>query len=686
MHSRCWPVVTETCFSEAMESGAAPVICMLNEGRYQMQRIPVAEGTKYLCTLHLLDSAETTGQDFRPEPFGGVGFREDSEVAGIALNKDYEIVRLNTAARRLFGSVGVAQTGLISPKIAGLRELQLLGQLEEKQELRFSSKIHFGYYELRMRRHNGFAAPVHIIIRIHELSSRVRVYKRLQECNYRYKTVFQNVRIGLFQTTPQGKLITANPALAHMLGYASPAQLMREVKNMRDIYVHPTRRDAIIHHIETHGFVADVESDVCRRDGSITRISGTTVGMKDSNNRLIMLQGTIVDTRRYGKQQKVLEILRNTLLKISDSILVTDFEHEVIYVNKAFTRLYGYRLEELRRAFEGTGARQQRARQISWSDMPVINEQGRESSMGAEIREKGSYSGEFINYTKDGREIMVSVAASLIQDEFGAPLAHIIISRDITEKHEAEKNLLRAKKQAEAADQLKANILSNMSHELRTPLTGIIGFASILKDMLAGQDEELLYFIDNIKQSGERLLETLNTLLMVSDIDSQRVRYHFRYVPLREVAEDCMQRMEKQSGQLHLEVGLEEETPGVQAYADYDLLRQAFEKVYKNALKFTEKGRVCVRIGREEDGRVFMSVADTGVGIPEDELESIFSPFTQVSSGISRKYQGTGLGLYVCKSYMKLLGGEISVESVKGEGSVFTLHLPARKPLPESQD
>lgn len=689
--SRHWPAIEHVCTSDQLDFRAKSATLNLDGRCYDVLRIPVEEGTKWLCTISPQDAptAKVAGSASESARRGIRGFREDSEVPGFALNDAFEIVQLNTAARKLMDTVQAPCSGKISPKIARPRELHMLHELSARQndaELRYSSKIRFGYYEVRLRLLRPAEDVPHIIVRVYELTSKVRVYKRLQECNYRYKTVFQNVRIGLFQTTPKGKLITANPELARMLGYRSAAQLMREVKNMRDLYVNPERRDAIIYHIEKHGFVADVESDICQRDGTVVRLSGTTVGMKDSNNRLIMLQGTIIDTRRYGKQQKVLEILRNTLLKISDSILITDFQHEVIYVNEAFTKLYGYKLEELRQTFGGAGGQEERSRQISWSDTRVTTKEGREISMGVEVRNKGSYSGEHFNYTKEGREIKVSVAASIIQDEFGDPLAYITISRDITRQHEVEKKLRAAKKRAEEADGLKANILSNMSHELRTPLTGIIGFASMLKEMLAGQDEELLYFTDNIKQSGERLLETLNTILMVSDIDSQRVRYNFREVRLRVLVEDSMKRLKNHSGSLHLSVELIEETPEVTAYADYDLLRQAFEKVYKNALKFTEEGSVTIRIGQKDEKQVFVSVADTGVGIPAENLKSIFSPFTQVSSGIARKYQGTGLGLYVCKSYMQLLKGNITVESKKGEGSIFTMILPTGRAAAESMD
>ncbi|MFW6347194.1 MAG: PAS domain-containing sensor histidine kinase [Cyclonatronaceae bacterium] len=685
---RHWHELIDACISDRPEGSSFVInVCAGGQG-YEAQRVPVADaGGQWLCVFRR--QTPSTKQGEMPEAlpvssFGNIGFREESEIPGIALSKSLEIVRLNTAARRLLTSIGAPMAGTLSPQIAGPAALYLLERLPPGEELQYSAKIGFGYYEIRLRRHQPSLANVYAIVRMRELTNKVRVYKRLQECNYLYKTVFQNVRIGLFQTTPEGKLITANPAMAKTLGYSSPAQLMREVPNMGDLYVYPARRKAIISHIERHGFVTDVESDVRRRDGSIARISGTTVGMKDSKGKLIMLQGTILDTRQYGKRQKVLEILKNTLLKISDSIIITDFEHEVIYVNEAFTRLYGYDLPELRETFAGSDGAQQRAGQIAASNSLIDVEKDRKKTIGAQVEASGSYSGEQVNITKSGHEIVVSVASSIIQDEFGAPLAYITISRDITRQHQAEQNLRNAKKRAEEADQLKANILSNMSHELRTPLTGIIGFASILKDSLAGQDEELLYFIDNIKQSGERLLETLNTILMVSDIDSQRVRYNFRNVPLRRVVEDSITRHKAQSGGAHLDVELHEDEPGMLAYADYDLLRQAFEKVYKNALKFTEEGSVSIRLGRQSENKVFIRVSDTGVGIPEENLQSIFSPFTQVSSGIARKYQGTGLGLYVCKSYMKMLHGNITVESEKGVGSVFTLYLPAGKTMPDT--
>lgn len=634
--------------------------------------IPVAEGGQTLCTFTFKAQGNDNTAGTAPHSY----FRENSDVAGIVLSEDFQIQDVNSAARQLFKTLTIPQTGVLDKRIARPQELHLLKELAG-EELHYCSKIRFEYYEIRLRWYPQPAQTPCFVIRLRKLTSKVRVYKRLQECNYRYKTVFQNVRIGMFQTTPGGKLIVANPALANMLGYSSPEQLMQEVGNMRDLYVRPARRKTIVSHIATHGFVADVESDVRRRDGSIVRLSGTTVGMKDSTGRLIMLQGTIVDTSRYGKRQKVIDILEKTVYKISDSIIISTFEHEIIYVNEAFTKLYGYRLEDLNKAFDTC---EELGRHISFSGSRIKDKAGTETSVGSLTTKEGSYSGEHLNYGQAGDEIRVDVASSLIQDEFGVALAYMTISRDITRHYEAENRLLAAKKQAEEANQLKANILSNMSHELRTPLTGIIGFASMLKDMLTDQDEELLYFLDNIKHSGERLLETLNTILMVSDIESQRVRYNFRLMPFRELVKDTMDRLSKHANGQALSISLREEEAGILVYADYDLLRQAFEKVYGNALKFTEEGSVDVLIGRHDEDTVYVRVADTGVGIPEEDKQHIFAPFTQVSSGMARKYQGTGLGLYVCKSYVELLNGRIEVESKKEEGSVFTIYLPASAP------
>jgi PAS domain S-box-containing protein len=614
------------------------------------------------------------------------GFRQDSDVCGIAVNQNLEILHINRTAKTFLNETKAEDKGKLSPSILGEEQILMLNQLAvlspPDNELQYSSKINGGFYEIRLRQHRLPEGNDCIVIRIRDLNASVRVYKQLQECHYKYKTVFQNVQIGLFQTTYEGRLVTANPAFAKILGYDSVEQLKHEVSNVAVLYEKSDKRPSILDYIYKHGSISDMESDVRRRDGTVIRISGTTAGMFDSKGNLILIQGSIIDTGSYGKQEKALHLMHETLQDITDSIIVSDFEDRIIYVNKAFEQLYGYSKAQLQELAEADNGLQTLASKITFPHSVPVGENGHHH-ISSVVAQNGSYRGKHINYDAAGQPLRVDVSSFEMKDELGKPLAYVTISRDVSIQHEVEESLRNAKQEAEEANQLKTSIISSMSHELRTPLTGIIGFASILKDMLGDQDDEMLAFVENIHESGKRLLETLNTILMVSDIESRRVKRNFEYIPIRPLVEDIVNRSREESGELKLDVRITESVPEkpesnemLSAYADEHLLRQCVYNIYKNALKFTEDGSVSISIGQSEQHQVFIRINDTGIGMPPDKLKSIFSPFTQLSAGISRKYQGTGLGLYVCKSYMKLLGGSIEVESEKGTGSCFTLYLP----------
>lgn len=664
----------------------------LEDSSIRIQVIPIDNGACFLCSFTeeaICPDAVNSGLLPKPKDTApSFGFRQDSDVGGIAVNRRLEILHTNQAALTFLHDIKAENMGKLSSCIMAEEQLLMLQQLSLlhpfENELQYSTKINGGFYEIRLRQHRTPQGTDCIVIRIKDLNASVRVYKQLQECHYRYKTVFQNVQIGLFQTTYDGRLVTANPAFAKILGYDSVEQLKREVSNVAVLYEQTQKRQSILEYIYKNGSISDVESDVRRRDGTVIRISGTTAGMFDSRGNLILIQGSIIDTGNYGKQEKALHLMHETLQDITDSIIVSDFEDRIIYVNSAFEQLYGYSLAELHELTEAKNGLETLASKITFPrSAPVVD--SNHHYISTVVSQNGSYRGKHINYDATGRVLRVDVSSFEMKDELGKPLAYVTISRDVSKQHEVEESLRNAKREAEEANQLKTSIISSMSHELRTPLTGIIGFASILKDMMDGTEEDMYAFVENIHESGERLLETLNTILMVSDIESRIVKRNFEYIPIRPLIEDLVNRSREQSGDLKLDVHIIESVPEkpetaevLSAFADEHLLRQCVYNIYKNALKFTEDGSVSISIGRCNSHQVFISITDTGIGMPPDKLKSIFSPFTQLSAGISRKYQGTGLGLYVCKSYMKLLGGSIEVESEKGTGSTFTLYLPGK--------
>jgi signal transduction histidine kinase len=256
--------------------------------------------------------------------------------------------------------------------------------------------------------------------------------------------------------------------------------------------------------------------------------------------------------------------------------------------------------------------------------------------------------------------------------------ANRLLKQEVVERKRVELELQEAKELAEEANRAKSDFLANMSHELRTPMNSVIGFSEMIIDGIYGQvPSEIREVVGEIQKSGEHLLGLINDVLDISKIEAGRMELRLS----ENAAEDCVETVLARMTSLAKEKGLDliaeigEELP----LCTFDLQRitQVLYNLVGNAIKFTRKGEI--RIGAKEDGEnLLFWVADTGVGIPESELENIFSEFQQADSSITRDNPGSGLGLAIAKRFVEMHGGSIWVESKVGVGSTFWFTLPLR--------
>ncbi|MDF1611385.1 response regulator [Stygiobacter electus] len=230
-----------------------------------------------------------------------------------------------------------------------------------------------------------------------------------------------------------------------------------------------------------------------------------------------------------------------------------------------------------------------------------------------------------------------------------------------------------ALEKAEAMYRLKSNFLANMSHELRTPLIGILGFAEFLKQDL--KEIELKEMAENIYLSGMRLSETLNLILDLSKIESEKHEFNFEKVDLIKETKEILNLFSKTAEKQGLYLKSSFSHPSIQINIDERAYRTILNNLINNALKFTVEGGINVDISLQET-LVEIKVEDTGIGIPEEYHNIIFEEFRQVSEGLGRNFEGTGLGLSITKKLVEKFGGEISVESKLRKGSTFIVKLP----------
>ncbi len=350
------------------------------------------------------------------------------------------------------------------------------------------------------------------------------------------------------------------------------------------------------------------------------------------------------------------------------AIVVLDLEHRVLSCNPGFETLYGYGQAEVtgKNLDDLITTEESRAEAVSYTQQ-ASNHQ---LVQGFGQRKR-----------KDGSLVDVEVLAVPVVIN-GERVGMMGLYHDVTE-------LLAARKASEEANTAKSRFLANMSHELRTPLNAIIGYSEMLEEEATEQDHaSYVPDLQKIRAAGRHLLALINDVLDLSKIEAGKMELHletFELVPAIEaVASTVAPLIEKNGNTLQLALA-----PGLGAMrGDLTRVRQILFNLLSNASKFTERGTITLRAEPEGAGLRF-EVADTGIGMTEAQLGRLFQAFSQAEAATASKYGGTGLGLAISRMFCEMMGGEITVASVPGRGTTFTVRLPREvrdrtEPAPEA--
>ncbi|MGI9303271.1 MAG: PAS domain S-box protein [Gammaproteobacteria bacterium] len=359
---------------------------------------------------------------------------------------------------------------------------------------------------------------------------------------------------------------------------------------------------------------------------------------------------------------------RALLESAPDGIVVVDSSGTILSANAQTVRLFGYTREELI------------GRPVEML-MPTRFRANHPAHIGAffrepEVRPMGQAT-VLLGLTKSGREFPVEISLSPIQTDEGTVSTAAI--RDVTERVETEKELRRAKEDAEQAARAKSAFLATMSHEIRTPMNGVIGMIDLLGQTEMGDDQQDM--LRTMRGSAFSLLGIINDILDFSKIEAGKLEIETIPVSIRDVIGGVAETMIAKAAEKKLDL-ISFVDPEIPAWVlgDEVRLRQVLFNLSGNAVKFTEAGRIIVRADRigspaADEVTVRYSVIDQGIGISPEGTAKLFKPFSQAESSTTRRFGGTGLGLSISKSLVDMMGGEIGVESEPGAGSTFTVTL-----------
>jgi signal transduction histidine kinase len=269
-------------------------------------------------------------------------------------------------------------------------------------------------------------------------------------------------------------------------------------------------------------------------------------------------------------------------------------------------------------------------------------------------------------------------------DESGDFLGYRGTASDITELRTREDALRLAKETAELANRTKSEFLASMSHELRTPLNAIIGFSEIMSNEMLGPIGTPQYkgYLDDITDSAKHLLVVINDILDVAKIESGHVALSEEAVDPAVLAESVVRLITPRSEEANITLALDMPENPPTLHGDKTKLKQILINLLSNAVKFTpEGGRIELRARIAEDGGFLFVVRDTGIGMSKDDIRVALTPFGQVDSRLSRRFEGTGLGLPLAQGLTEMHGGAFEIESTPGQGTTVTVRLPAERVL-----
>ncbi len=492
-----------------------------------------------------------------------------------------------------------------------------------------------------------------------EIAERQKAEKSLSESEERFRSLYLNAIVGIYRTSPDGKILMANPALVSMLGYASFEEL-KKIDLTQEGFVQFYPRELFIEPIEKYGEIKEMESVWKRKDGKEIWVSESARAIRNSKGETLYYDGTVINITERKESEKQIYMLAHMVKSVGQCVSITDTQDRIIFVNETFLKTYGYEEHELIGKHIGIVRSPNNSKEVVEKILPATL--------------AGGWEGELLNLKKDGSEFPVYLNASVIKDTSGNIIGLSGVATDITERKQAEQELIKAKEMAELSNKLKDAFIANISHEIRTPLNGILGMTSLIRDTYAqNATEEELELFTSVNISSKRIIRTVDLILNFSRLQVGEYPSTPTEMELSLICQSLVQGYMIAAKAAALELSFENRCKDSRIFADEYSVTQAVSNLIDNAIKYTKKGFVKVTIYEGSNDEVMLDIKDSGIGIEKDYITKIFEPYWQEDMGYGRAYEGVGLGLSLVKKFLDLNGASISVVSKKGEGTTFTI-------------
>ena len=477
---------------------------------------------------------------------------------------------------------------------------------------------------------------------------------------------------GMLIRDAQGIVIWMNEALEIIFGYS-----LEEMKGRTfgDILIGPETDKATVErasksHQQKKAYT--VEMKAYRKGGMPTWVYINDSPFFNEAGQVDHYVGVVVDITERKLAEERLTMLSLVASSTTSGVVINNRHGMVEWVSSAFENITGYSFEDVQNKHLGDVLKGE------LTDVGVI-EQARQLS-----KQKKSFEVDLQVYRKDGKRLWISVINSVILDDKNQVEKYIEVIIDITDKKQAEFQLIEAKEEAQQLSKAKDMFISVLSHEIRTPLNAVIGMSRLLEEEnhLEAQEENL----GVLKFSAENLMNLINDVLDFTKIETGNIELESAEVSLRELIDGITKSMQFRANDknIYLKGNVDDAVPDI-VMADRTRICQILLNLVGNSVKFTAEGGITIDLNVIEQTQnkvtIRFAVNDTGIGIAADKIDTIFESFKQAEADTTRKYGGTGLGLAITKKLVELHGSRINVESTPGKGSSFWFAVKFNKAL-----